>query len=159
MWLVQITTAGEHWIILLKNLNPKTVLRITQVYMASFPIFIVSHNRFRYCCTPLSVLFSVSVTRKRHPKRNAKCSLWKIVIHWTPSYFISQFARHSSMFLQAAGAVKENKSSWPFLSHRKLLHDRSSTEQMLLLGIPLWHRLYKPHSKKWCNHNTLWLSF
>jgi len=45
------------------------------------------------------------------------------------------------MFLQAAAAVKDNKSSWPFLAEGKLLHDRSSTEQMSLLGMPLWHRL------------------
>lgn len=121
--LLRIMTAGEHWIILLKNLNPKTVLRTSQVYTASFPIFIMSHNRFRDCCTPLSVLFTVSVARMRHPKRKAKCSLWKIVIYWTPSYFISQFARHSSMFLQVAAAVKENKS-------------RHSLDV-----ITLWHRL------------------
>lgn len=52
------------------------------------------------------------------------CEVCERVIHWTSSYFISQFTRHSSMFLKAAAAVKERKRSWPFLSQAKLLHDR-----------------------------------
>lgn len=100
------------------------------------------------------LFFLLSFAKMRHPRRDAKHALWRTAAHWTPSYFISQFARHSRMLLQAAAAVKGHKSGWPLFSLGTLLHDRPSAERTAFLGTALWHRLRKPHSKKCCKHNA-----